>query len=221
MFSFDWGSGDRRPRRILCLGAHCDDIEIGCGGTILRLLREVPDLEVCWVVLSSSDVRAAEARAGAGAILGTSGPHRVMIQSFRNGYFPYIGAEIKDFFESLKVECDPDIIFTHYRHDRHQDHRTVSDLTWNTYRDHLVLEYEIPKYDGDMGVPQAFVPLSDSIRHRKLEVIEQSFPSQRDHPWFAPSTFNGLMRLRGVESNAPSGYAEAFYTRKIMLAGGA
>jgi len=217
MFGLDWSGRDGHPRRILCLGAHCDDIEIGCGGTIIQLVEALPGLEVRWVVLSSDEAREAEAQRAASAVLqGVSRPE-IVIEKFRNGYFPYIGAEIKDFFESMKADFEPDVIFTHYRSDRHQDHKTVSDLTWNTYRNHLILEYEIPKYDGDLGVPQAFVALSDRQRLRKLEIVEDSFPSQRGREWFTRETFNGLMRLRGVECNAPSGYAEAFYMRKVRI----
>jgi LmbE family N-acetylglucosaminyl deacetylase len=201
---------------ILCLGSHCDDIEIGCSGTVLKLLVQCPAARVHWVVFSSDGVRAEEARLAAGRLLAGANAE-VRIERFRNGFFPYIGAEIKEYFERLKQAVAPDVVFTHYRNDLHQDHRTISDLTWNTFRNHLVLEYEIPKYDGDIGTPNVYVPLSDEIRDRKVATVMECFSSQRDKPWFTPETFNALMRLRGVESNSPSGYAEAFYGRKLVV----
>src|SRR3990167_7138905 len=156
------------PLRLLCLGAHADDIEIGCGGTVLQLLSARLHVEVTWVVFSSAGEREREARAGASVFLERAGRQRVIVKKFRDGFFPYEGARIKEFFEELKDEVDPDLIFTHYRHDRHQDHRTISDLTWNTWRRHLILEYEIPKYDGDLGAPNFFVPLEQEVRARKI-----------------------------------------------------
>jgi LmbE family N-acetylglucosaminyl deacetylase len=147
--------------------------------------------------------------------LGDSRAH-VIIRSFRDGFFPYVG-EVKEFFETLKARVSPDLVFTHYRHDRHQDHRVVSDLTWNTYRDHLILEYEIPKYDGDLGTPNLFVPSTLSVARRKVRYLRTAFATQRDRHWFTDDTFLGLMRLRGLESRAPGGYAEAFYARKAVL----
>ena len=204
------------PRTVLCLGAHCDDIEIGCGGTLLRLARACPELRVHWVVFSSTPERGREARAAADRFLEGVAHADVRLEDFRNGYFPFVGAEIKDYFERLKDECQPDLVLTHYRHDRHQDHRTLSDLAWNSFRDHLVLEYEIPKYDGDMGQPNLFVPLTDAERTRKNDILMECFASQRGRPWFARETFDGLMRLRGMECNAPGGYAEAFHARKLV-----
>jgi LmbE family N-acetylglucosaminyl deacetylase len=212
---------DHLPRdaTVLCLGAHSDDIEIGCGGTLLQLLAALPGrVRVHWVVLSATPERAEEARGSAACFLAEAGRSQVRCEAFRDGYFPYVGGDIKDFLESLKRELPaPDLVFTHYRDDRHQDHRVVSDLAWNTYRDHLVLEYEIPKYDGDMGRPNAFVPLRSATCRRKVDLLLEHFPSQHDHRWFTRSTFEALMRLRGVECNAPSGYAEAFYARKVVL----
>jgi len=201
----------------LCLGAHCDDIEIGCGGTIARLVASSPGIAVHWIVFSSGPVRAGEAKTAAGAFLSEAAEPKVRIEDFRNGYFPFVGDAIKNYFEELKQRVDPDLILTHYRDDRHQDHRVISDLSWNTFRDHLILEYEIPKYDGDMGRPNAYVPLSDEVRRAKVDWLMEHFPSQHSRPWFRRETFDALMRLRGMECNAPSGYAEAFHARKLVL----
>lgn len=202
---------------ILCLGAHCDDIEIGCGGTMLRFAKECPDVNVHWVVFSSDVVRAREAQDSASRFLGGIRRKTVLIEEFKNGFFPYSGAQIKERFEHLKGEVAPDIIFTHFREDLHQDHRLVSELTWNTFRDHLILEYEIPKYDGDLGRPNLFVPLKDGEWQRKIDLILGSFQSQKDKRWFTHDTFQSIMRLRGVEANSPSGYAEGFFCRKAAF----
>ena len=204
-----------RLKRVLCIGAHCDDIEIGCGGTVLALLANNEGLAIDWVVFSSDATREREARASAADFLDGRGTHRVMIQSFRNGYFPSVATDIKDFFEQLKTSSRPDLVLTHHRGDFHQDHRVLAELTWNTFRNHLILEYEIPKYDGDLGRPNVFVPLPENIRARKVDLLLRHFPSQQGKQWWSAETFNALMRLRGVECNAPSGYAEAFYCRKI------
>lgn len=204
-------------RRVLCLGAHCDDIEIGCGGTVLRLLKENPDVNIDWVVLSSDELRARETCGSAERFLGPTLASKINIQQFCNGFFPYVGADIKTFFESLKSRGAPDLIFTHTRDDRHQDHRVVSDLTWNTFRNHLILEYEIPKYDGGLGSPNFFVPLDKDFCQQKADILMDSYASQRDKQWFTPETFFALARLRGIECNAPSGYAEAFYARKVVV----
>jgi len=212
-----------RPRpdaslQILCLGAHADDIEIGCGGLILDMLRNQPAASVQWIVFSGNVARAREARAGARSFLGGARRTRVEVHRFRDGFFPYQGAEIKSVFEKLKRTIPaPDVVLTHYRDDRHQDHRVISDLTWNTFRDHLILEYEIPKYDGDLGSPNCYVPLAPDTCERKAANLMKVFGSQRDRHWFSPETFLGLMRLRGVECRAPEGYAEAFYARKVVV----
>jgi LmbE family N-acetylglucosaminyl deacetylase len=208
------------PHTVLCLGAHCDDIEIGCGATIMRLAERYPDLRVKWVVLSSSAVRAAEARASATRFLEGVAEKEIVIETFRNSFFPFVGAQIKEFFEELKKRVEPDVIFTHARADLHQDHRLTSDLTWNTFRDHFILEYEIPKYDGDIGTPNFFVPLEQRHYDAKIETLLECFQSQRGKRWFARDLFLALMRLRGMECNAASGYAEAFYCRKAVLAAG-
>jgi len=205
-------------RQILCLGAHCDDIEIGCGGTMLRWLEEQPQTDVYWVVFSSIPGRREEACASAMAFLEKARDKNVVIKEFRDGFLPYVGKEVKDYFEELKRLVSPDIIFTHYRHDLHQDHRLVSELTWNTWRDHLILEYEIPKYDGDFGSPNFFVELDEALCRQKSEYLLKHFPSQRNKHWFSEETFQALLRLRGMECRSSTTYAEAFYSRKIVVA---
>lgn len=205
------------PKKILCLGAHCDDIEIGVGGTILKLVRTIKNPDVCWVVFSSDDRRARETEKSANDFLRNVKRKKILINRFRNSYFPYHGEEIKEYFEKLKGEYQPDIIFTHYRNDLHQDHRLISELTWNSFRDHLILEYEIPKFDGDLGSPNFFVHLDADLCRMKTNRIMKYFKSQNDKKWFTSDTFLSLLRIRGVESNAPDKYAEGFYCRKIIL----
>ena len=205
------------PLQILCVGAHSDDIEIGCGGTILRLAEQYPNCVVYWVVLNAVGPRAEEARRGAALFAGKNAIQDIVLKTFQDGFMPFVGGEVKAVFEDLKGKVSPDIIFTHNRGDSHQDHRLVAELTWNTFRDHLVLEYEIPKYDGDLGQPSVFVPLADEVCQKKVRYIMETFQSQHPKRWFTESTFLALMRLRGVECNAPSGYAEAFYSRKLVL----
>ena len=204
-------------RAVLCLGAHCDDIEIGCGGTLLRLMQEHPGLSVHWVVLSSTPPRAEEARLGAERFLSGAGEKLVTIHEFADGFFPYHGAAIKECFESLKRDVSPNLIFTHYGQDLHQDHRIVSELTWNTFRDHLILEYEIPKYDGDFGSPTLFTRLPKSACDRKIDIILSCYNSQSDKRWFSRDLFMSTLRLRGLEANSPTGLAEGFYCRKAVL----
>ncbi len=217
MLQVSLGRGGHGPAEILFIGAHCDDIEIGCGGTALRLAREYPGAAVRWVVLASDARRAVEAGCSAERFLAGVDHHEVTVKTFRDGYFPYGGAEIKDYFETLKAACAPDLVFTHYGQDRHQDHRLVSELTWNTFRDHVILEYEIPKYDGGMASPNLFFPLDERDTEQKVAILAECFGSQRGKRWFARETFLGLMRLRGMECNAPSGYAEGFYCRKAVV----
>jgi LmbE family N-acetylglucosaminyl deacetylase len=205
-------------REILCLGAHSDDIEIGCGGTILELLAAHRGLRVTWVVFSGNTAREAEARRSAGRFLAGARDAVVHTRRQRDGFFPAETTDIKEFFEELKGQCDPDVIFTHYRADRHQDHRTISDLTWNTFRNHLVLEYEIPKYDGDLGTPNLFVPISRARARRKATAICSIFKSQLGQHWFTPDLFLGLMRIRGIECCTE--FAEAFHARKAVLGPG-
>lgn len=203
--------------RVLCLGAHSDDIEIGCGGTVLSLIESSRDIEFYWMVLSSNPERAKEAERSARAFLRRARTKTIAVKSFRDGFLPYIGAPVKESFEELKKAFSPDVIFTHYRQDLHQDHRLVCELTWNTFRNHLILEYEIPKYDADLGTPNFFVPLSQSICRRKVRGLMRHFGTQRDRQWFSEDLFHGLMRLRGVEAASPTGYAEAFHCRKMLL----
>jgi LmbE family N-acetylglucosaminyl deacetylase len=217
MLPFELGRADGGPLRLLAIGAHSDDIEIGCAGTILKLIESGAVSEVCWVVLTGETNRAAEAAASADALLADVPRRRVILKDFRDGYFPYDGAQIKDVFEQLKREFSPDLILTHQRSDLHQDHRVTCELTWNTFRDHLILEYEIPKYDGDMSVPNLFVSLDESQCRRKLDHLLTHFGSQLGKHWFDEQLFSGLMRLRGMECNAPSSYAEAFHCRKTVL----
>jgi LmbE family N-acetylglucosaminyl deacetylase len=217
MIRLDLPGGGRPLERILCLGAHCDDIEIGCSATILKLIAEQPETSVTWVVMGSTEVRAQEALESAHALLAPVRKKNIVIKAFRDGFFPYVGADLKAYFEELKRDVSPDVIFTHYREDLHQDHRLMSELTWNTFRDHLILEYEIPKYDGDLGRPNLFVPLDEDLCRRKVDNILGSFRSQADKRWFTADLFRALLRLRGMESNSPSGYAEAFYCRKMVL----
>jgi len=209
----------RANRSILCLGAHSDDIEIGCGGSILELIRLHKDLEFHWVVFSSGHQRDQEARRSAELFLKGAAKKNVVVEDFRNGYFPAVLADIKDYFEELKKGIAPDLILTHTRHDLHQDHRVLNQLTWNTWRNHLILEYEIPKYDGDLGTPNFYVPLDRKTVERKIKYLMQCFVTQRDKHWFSPDTFQGLMRIRGLEANAPGKFAEAYYARKIVFTG--
>jgi LmbE family N-acetylglucosaminyl deacetylase len=206
------------PRRVLAIGAHPDDIEIGCGGTLLKLIDQEAVAEVTWVVLSGKPERAEEARVSAHAMLEGVPTTNVIVRDFPDGFFPYQGELIKGFFEELKAELSPDVVFTHQRADLHQDHRVSCELTWNTFRDHLILEYEVPKYDGDMSAPNAFVPLEDHIRERKIDHLLRYFGSQRSKRWFQEDLFASLLRLRGMECNSPTTYAEAFFCRKAVLA---
>ncbi len=203
--------------RVLCLGAHSDDIEIGCGGTVLSLIDSSDAIEFYWLVLSSDAERAKEAERSARAFLRRARSKTIVVKSFRDGFLPYIGPAVKDSFEELKKAFVPDVIFTHFREDLHQDHRLVCELTWNTFRNHLILEYEIPKYDADLRSPNFFVPLSESLCRRKVQGLMRYFGTQRDKQWFSEDLFHGLMRLRGVEAASPTCYAEAFHCRKMLL----
>jgi LmbE family N-acetylglucosaminyl deacetylase len=204
-----------RPLRLLCLGAHSDDIEIGCGGSILTLLRGRKAVDVTWVVFSGSADRHAEARRGASLFLSRARRKKVILHDFRDGFFPFDPA-VKEAVEALK-KVAPDVVLTHYRDDRHQDHRVLSDLAWNTFRDHLILEYEVPKWDGDLGAPNCYLALDEKTVAEKVQHLERAFGSQRSKDWFSAETFRGLMRLRGIECRAPAGYAEAFYARKMRI----
>lgn len=202
---------------ILCLGAHSDDIEIGVGGAILDWIAKGVKLRVVWCVLSAGGERGVEAEASAAGFLEGAAEARIERAQFRDGYFPYQGEEIKDWLEELRKTVDPDLIFTHRRDDAHQDHREVCRLTWNLFRDHLILEYEIPKWDGDLGRPNLYIPMSAEMLDRKITLLLKYFGSQRSKDWFDAETFRGLARLRGMECRAPEGYAEAFVSRKAVV----
>ncbi|HUJ10305.1 MAG TPA: PIG-L deacetylase family protein [Verrucomicrobiae bacterium] len=213
--SFNHKSGS--PLTVLCLGAHADDIEIGCGGTLLKLTELDPNLCVHWIVLSANLARTREARRGAQLFLRNARQKRLVIRKFRDSYFPFAGDRIKKFVQQLSQQISPDIIFTHHRRDLHQDHRLIAELTWNAFRNHLILEYEIPKYDGDMGTPNAYVHVEKSLAERKVHYICETFKTQKNKQWFDADTFLALLRLRGLESNSPSKYAEAFYCPKVLI----
>lgn len=204
-------------RRVLCLGCHADDIEIGCGGTMLRLLQEHPGIEVCWVVLSGEPARAEEARRSAEAWLADAGKKQFISGDFRDRYFPAYWEQVKDFVHRIAGQFEPDLIFTQRRDDAHQDHRVLGELTWNAFRNHLIWEYEIPKYEGDLGHPNVFVALDETICRRKIEILHDSFSTQQDKPWFTPDTFWATLRLRGLECNSPTRFAEGFYARKTLI----
>lgn len=209
---------DRRESlKLLCLGAHSDDIEIGCGGTILRIAAEVPGLVVRWVVFSGDERRRTEALNSAAAVLERVSEKQIEVLGFRDGFFPTQSADIKDFFEAVKRDFEPSLILTHWQNDAHQDHRVLAELTFNTFRNHLVLEYEIPKYDGDLGNPNFFVPLTRTQLQAKIDNLLRSFVSQRSRSWFVDETFTAMARLRGNGCNAPEGLAEAFYVRKLVF----
>lgn len=216
MLKFDVSRQKKESLKVLCLGAHSDDIEIGCGGSILRLLSEY-HAEVDWVVFGSKGQRDEEAVASANKFLTNAKKRKIIIKNFKERFFPYIGGEIKEFVEEVKEGVSPDIIFTHYRGDLHQDHRVISELTWNTYRDHLILEYEIIKYDGDLGTPNFFVHLGEDICRKKIDFLMESFKTQANKDWFTPDTFLSILRIRGVESRAPEKYAEGFYCKKLVF----
>ena len=204
-------------RRVLCLGCHADDIEIGCGGTMLRLMKENPGLEVWWVVLSGERERAQEAEQSAAMWLNAAGQRQVICGDFRDRYFPAQWSQIKDFIHGIAAKVDPDLVFTQRRDDVHQDHRLIGELTWNAFRNHLIWEYEIPKYEGDLGQPNVFVSLDESICRQKVQQLGDAFPSQQGKPWFTADTFWALLRLRGLECNSPSHFAEGFYARKTVI----
>jgi LmbE family N-acetylglucosaminyl deacetylase len=218
MISLDLTSVSKgRALRVLCLGAHCDDIDIGCGATLLRLLAKARAVEVAWVVFSARGERARELRASAKRFLRSAARSSVVTHEFRDSYFPAQYAQIKEAFEPLKAMPAPDVVFTHHRGDLHQDHRLLGELTWNAFRDHLILEYEVPKYDGGLTPPNAYVPVDQSQVQRKIRILTSCYRSQLAKPWFTADTFKGIMRLRGVESGSASGWAEAFHASKLCL----
>jgi LmbE family N-acetylglucosaminyl deacetylase len=209
--------GWKSLRHVLCLGAHADDIEIGCGGTIMSLIESAPELEVTWVVLSGDQRRAKEARGSCDAFCRGAARVDLIQQSFPDSFFPDQWRSVKEFMQQLAGRTRPDLIFTHRRDDRHQDHHVVAELTWNAFRGGTILEYEIPKWEGDLGQPNFYVPLRREIVDRKADTLAQHFPSQADKPWFDQETFLGLARLRGLEANSSTRFAEAFYASKLVL----
>ena len=217
MIHLNLEAGKQGPLQILCLGCHSDDIEIGCGGTILRLAEQYQGCDFHWMVFNATGTRETEAKHAAELFVPRAHLKGPFLKSFPDGFMPFVGADVKAVFEELKQKLSPDLIFTHNRKDAHQDHRLIAELTWNTFRDHLIFEYEIPKYDGDMGQPSLFVPLELEVCEKKIGYIMEAFQSQHSKRWFQPETFLSLMRLRGMECNAPSGYAEAFYCRKLVI----
>ena len=202
---------------ILCVGAHSDDIEIGAGGTILGLIASGVKLDVHWCVLSAGGQRSAEARASAEAFLEGSRSSTVDVADFEDSYFPAHSRSIKQWLMDVRSRVHPDVVLTHARLDAHQDHREVNQLTWNIFRDHLVLEYEIPKWDGDLCQPNAYVPLTAAVLERKIELLHEHFGTQRSKDWLDRETFAGLARLRGMECRAPEHFAEAFTLRKAKI----
>jgi LmbE family N-acetylglucosaminyl deacetylase len=216
LFNFKFFDLNQKPQ-ILCLGAHPDDIEIGCGSTILRIIKEVPKAEFHWVVFSGNDQRQKEAVESATAFLDDVKEKKIIIKNFRDSYFPFIGDKIKDYFENLKQELNPDAVFTHYRNDAHQDHKLIANLTWNTFRDNLIFEYEIPKFDGDLSSPNTYVQVDESEVTKKIRIITNSFKSQSTKSWFNEETFKSILTIRGVESNSRTKYAEGFYCHKIVI----
>ncbi|MCW3997876.1 MAG: PIG-L family deacetylase [Candidatus Bathyarchaeota archaeon] len=216
MFKMKFFEGSKKPK-ILCLGAHSDDIEIGCGGTILRIIKEVPEAQFRWVVFSGNKIRKKEALEGVSIFLSEIVSKKIDVHNFRESYFPFIGAEIKDCFEKIKKEFNPDLIFTHYKKDAHQDHKLISKLTWNTFRNHFIIEYEIPKYDGDLGTPNLYICLDEVIVKRKINYLYEAYQTQKKKPWFSEDSFRSILRIRGLESNSPTNYAEAFYNYKMVF----
>jgi LmbE family N-acetylglucosaminyl deacetylase len=211
------GAAPPEPLRVVCIGAHADDLEIGCGGTIRQLVERHPGSAVRWWVLTGDEARQREAHDAAERLLGDVCCLEVSVSGFRDGYLPAEVGRVKDAFEAFRHGPEPDLIYTHTRDDRHQDHRLACDLAWNTWRDHLILEYEIPKWDGDLGQPNFYVPLTEATVRRKVDVLLSSFATQRAKPWFDEATFRGLLRLRGLECRAAEGYAEAFHARKLAV----
>ena len=205
-----------RARSVLCIGAHGDDIEIGCGGTLLTMIAGAPDVRVDWVVLSATAERRREIETGASLVCGDS-LGRLRIGDGRDGFLPYTAAATKDAFRDPCQGLAPDIVLTHRRRDAHQDHRFLGELTWQTFRDTVILEYEIPKYEGDLEPPNVFVPLDPAVLDHKIAILAEAYASQAPKYWFDPELFRGLARLRGTEARSPTGYAEAFHARKLVV----
>jgi LmbE family N-acetylglucosaminyl deacetylase len=219
MLEFSLVSNLDRPLRVIALGAHADDIELGCGATILQLVSRYPDTEFLWAIASAEGNRAHEACASVeGFTKGIARTPDLVIGGFRDGYLPFGGTAVKEWVHTLGDRLSADVVFTHARDDLHQDHRFISELALNAFRDQPILEFEIPKYDGDLGAPNTFVPVEAELARRKCGLLVEHYESQLGKPWFNDDVFLGLMRIRGMESRSPSGYAEAFYCRKFALA---
>ena len=204
-------------QKILCIGSHADDIEIGCGGTMLKILAATKSISVYWVILSADGQRAKESLRSAEVFLADAQDKKIVTLDFQDAFFPYCSPKLKTYFYQLRSEFEPDLIFTHHLQDRHQDHRLVSELTWNTFRDHLIFEYEIPKYEGDLGKPNVFVSLPESTCRHKISTIIDSFESQQSRSWFSADIFWALLRIRGLESKSPGNFAEALHCRKMVI----
>jgi LmbE family N-acetylglucosaminyl deacetylase len=217
MLELQIGRAAKQPLKVLCLGAHCDDIDIGCGGTLLKLLRTGRKCDITWVAFSAAAERARELRKSAARFLRLAHHARVITHGFRDAFFPAQYASIKESFEELKKASQPDLIFTHYRADLHQDHRIVSELTWNAFRRHLILEYEVPKYDGGLEPTNVYVRLDKRQVEAKISALMGCYRSQHAKPWFTPDTFRSLMRLRGIEAGSDSGWAEGFHGHKFCI----
>jgi len=211
------GSPRNRRLEILCIGAHCDDIEIGCGGSLLALQKQYPQCRIHWLVLTSIPSRRQEAMTAMKKLVRVAARGNVRICELQDGFLPACFADAKTQFEAMKRLVDPDLIFTHHEFDRHQDHNLASEMTWQTFRDHMIWEYEIPKYDGDLVTPNLYVPLNASLAVRKVNVIVRTFRSQGMKSWFSAENLLAAMRIRGLESRASSGFAEAFHCRKLVM----
>jgi len=204
-----------RVKSAMFIGAHSDDIEIGAGGLLMRLVRESPGVEITYVILSGDATRHNEARNAAAAFTHGCGKLDLRLASFTDRFFPAEQTQIKKYFDQLKLNTSPQLVICHKASDKHQDHRVVNELVYNTFRAHSILEYEIPKWDGDLSTPNLYVPLSDEIATQKAELLMEHFGSQRSKHWFDLETFRGLMRIRGIECNAK--YAEGFHVRKMVV----
>ena len=216
MLPLTFGTEIRSALEVLCIGAHCDDIEIGCGGTVLAIQRRYARCKVHFLVLTSTPARRAEATAAAKALVKRSARGQVRICEMPDGLLPAHFVAVKAEFERMKKMVNPDLVLTHHALDRHQDHSLISHVTWQTFRDHLIWEYEIPKFDGDLVTPNMYVPLPSALAARKIALVMRTFSSQLSKPWFKAENLEATMRLRGLESRSRSGYAEAFHCRKLL-----
>jgi LmbE family N-acetylglucosaminyl deacetylase len=203
-----------RPLSILAIGAHPDDIEIGAGGALLSLAAAYPGLQARYVVMTGTAERHQEAHSAASAFL-PSADVRIDLHELPEGRFPAVWAQVKDALEEVARSCSPDLVLAPTRADAHQDHRTIGEIVSTVFRDQLYLGYEIPKWDGDLGQPSMYFPLSAGVARRKVELLHKCFPSQRGRDWWDDEVFLGMARLRGMECRAP--YAEAFTCTKAVI----